>query len=437
MRSLLVLLILSSQIWAQSSCLEAWTNEPPFYVYIPSDTTREYVFTGNKASKTGILTPKQTTVGRAHATNSKDSPYKIIRRNTTVKSLGELPQNPSVSLVPVEILSEPQDQLDGLIGVNQNDQNNSLVKKKEKGFISPNSLKKISNTDVLMVTSDTVMLKDLNNSTSLVLKYGEGLKAIKNENQYKTLNCDGKISYVFEVTSSSAENDKKQVLLEDFGCFEQQLLSTSNYNNVTKLLNHLSTNNVATQIEVNEWGLSRLKFSPDDSFVHFTGTDREKTDDWATPDALCSFIDVARDWKKVCSGAGCTLQIGDMGFPSPTKMANGKDALGHLQHADGSCMDMRPFRKDQTMEGVNLDHYPEDYDHERTQNFVNLLLKAGATPVYFNDSKIAKNSLPGRTRQACDLANPKNDEKKGVFKCEGHSNHLHFCFRKPHVKGCG
>lgn len=434
MRFLWLLLIISSNLWAQ--CLETWTEVPPFYIYAPNETTREYVFTGEQIQQTGILTPGKSTVGKVHDTSSKESPYRIIRKNTVVRTEVKYPLDLSTAMIPVEILSTPEDELNGLMGVSRNDKNTSLTQVNEKGFVSPRSLKKVSDGDVLMVTKDTVMLKDVNNLSSLVLKYGEGLRPVKKENSYKALDCSGKISYVFQVVSPN-DNNLKEVQLDDDSCLDQQILSESNYLSIKRLLNFMDQTKFNTPIEVNEWGLSRLKTYPDDSLLHFTGTDREKTDDWATPDALCSLIEVASMWRENCSGPGCTLQIGDMGFPTPTRMANGKDALGHLQHSDGSCIDMRPFRKDQTMEGVNLDHNPQDYDHGRTQEFMNLLLKAGATPVYFNDPKISRSSSPGRKRQTCDLVNSKNDEKKGVFNCEGHSHHIHFCFRKPHAKGCG
>jgi hypothetical protein len=421
-------------------CVEGWTNIPPYYSYTPSPVEQEHFFLYGKVTKTGEKKRAPATVGKIFDGHPENSNYKLIKKNTLVKPVVPLNENYNPDdLVLVNIIGESESSkyLLGITGVEAGDKEKELSFKGEKGFISPHTLAPSSSSDVLFVTKDTFILGAGGGLDEMVVKYGEGLKPITQDNMYKVMNCGDKFTYLFQLISTDEERNNKEIKIDNVSCIDNQLINEPAFKDIQALMKKLEVEKPeAPKIEVNEWGLSRLQEDPTGGYTHFTGPDPVGTDDWAKPDTLCSLMDIADEWKKNCVGKGCTLQIGDIGFPTPAVLENGRDPLGHLQHSDGSCIDMRPFRKDRKMEGVNLKHSLKDYDAVRTNQFISFLISKGATPIYFNDPNIVNSSNPNRKRKSCDLENPKNDEKQGVFNCEGHSDHIHFCLRKPFVKGC-
>lgn len=436
----MLLSILMGVSRAMAECHQGWTDIPPYYSYTASDTEEEHFFLYGKEAKTGKNKRAPASVGKIFENYPQETNYKLIKKNTMVKPVLPLSGTSSADdLILVDIMNqnESSNYLQGLIGTNTQDKIKEYSLKGQRGFLSAQSLSPSSTQDILFVKKDTVILPASDGLGEMILKYGEGLRPVMQDKMYKVMNCDDKFTYLFELISPEMSRHSKEIEVTNMSCFENQIMTEKSFNEVQGLLNHLNQKNIdPSRIEINEWGLSRLIEDPDKAYVHFTGPDSIGTDDWAKPDTLCSLMDIAKDWKKNCAGPGCALQIGDMSFPTPAVLENGRDPLGHLQHSDGTCIDMRPFRKDRKMEGVNLKYSFQEYDRVRTKKFIQFLISSGATPVYFNDSQIVQSSNPGRKRKSCDLKNPKNDEKQGVFSCEGHSDHIHFCLKKPYIKGC-
>lgn len=422
---------------ALAACTEGWTNQPPYYAYDPTSTPEEFYYIDGNVTSTGKKPVRERlTVGKIYDGKSETGHYKIIKKNTLVRALQPEKFSDGAELALVELgeTGKTQSYLQDVVGVSPDPTENVFGGKGTKGFIPTTSLKASSKNDVLMVTKDTALLVADADMVRMTLKYGDGLSPVKSGTQYKALNCNGKISYVFSLSSLDKSRNGKSLVVDDPLCLEQQLLPSQSFQDVQRLLTFMS-NKPKAPLEINEWGLARLPEDPAGTYEHFTGTDPDGSDNWGKPDTVCELMNIAADWNKDCKGKpACLLQIGDISFETPALLASKKDPLGHKQHSDGTCIDMRPFRKDGLREGVSLTRNPEDYNDKLTKKFVKFIEGKGATPIYFNDPAIGK--VPGRTRNDCDLENPKNDEGKGTFMCDGHNDHVHYCLKKPFVKGC-
>ena len=148
-------------------------------------------------------------------------------------------------------------------------------------------------------------------------------------------------------------------------------------------------------------------------YTHFTGADPRFTDLWAKPATIIALLELAARWATVCEAdnpRSCTLQIGDLAYYSDQR----PDPLGHRDHAQGSCVDIRLFRDD----GSRYESYynrPDDrpgwttgYSADLTGAF--LRTAAGeARILYFNDPAVIA-------------------DVPAVQASRGHDDHIHLCF---------
>ena len=155
---------------------------------------------------------------------------------------------------------------------------------------------------------------------------------------------------------------------------------------------------------------------PGDAWLYFKGADPIRSDVWGTPATIHALIDTIADWGPVCAAlaprnpSSCAVQLGDISWYAPKR----PDPLGHRDHYDGSCVDIRLFRADASRYEAwwnRSDDRPafaasSGYDARLTGAFIDLLLaRADVDRVLFNDP-----SVPAATR------------------AKGHDDHLHVCF---------
>lgn len=153
-------------------------------------------------------------------------------------------------------------------------------------------------------------------------------------------------------------------------------------------------------------------------YTHFTGADVRYSDLWAAPDTLVAVLGLLAAWSDHCvavlgrSAHTCTVGIGDLAW------YNGKlpDPLGHADHHEGTCVDLRLFRSDGS-EYESWWNRPDDrpgraaaYDPDLTAAFLAFALSTAPVEVaYFGDPAVI-GAVPG------------------VSPAPGHDDHLHLCF---------
>jgi hypothetical protein len=181
------------------------------------------------------------------------------------------------------------------------------------------------------------------------------------------------------------------------------------------------------------------------SYIHYgSEIDPLDSDDWGQASTVCGIMELSYMWKQYCdqhfAGRGCTLQIGDIAFPVEgfltgksggskwkktrkgrrkskvskrrsdftSSPSTGRDILGHRSHHEGTCVDIRPLRKDDEYDPTQI--RSSNYDRQKTAAFIRMAKDYGATKRFFNDSKLIKQGLT--ERQA------------------GHDDHIHICFEE-------
>ncbi|MDC1174965.1 hypothetical protein OAT67_06205, partial [Bacteriovoracaceae bacterium] len=143
---------------------------------------------------------------------------------------------------------------------------------------------------------------------------------------------------------------------------------------------------------------------PYNSF-HYKPDDDNSSDTYLQPESLCAFTEVLKQFNKKCTGAGCQVQFGNF-YHSPSWKT-------HKTHGSGHCVDIRPQRKNSDLD-ISLNYNTTNtgrYSREKTRDLVDILVKAGGSPIFFNDKKI-----------------------KGVTPLARHSNHIHVCFKPERQK---
>lgn len=178
--------------------------------------------------------------------------------------------------------------------------------------------------------------------------------------------------------------------------------------NFLTLANKSETNFNTSKLEfIDERGLVKIPVDYDKtdgqgvmgpfSSYHYTLDDKGASDIYAKPLTSCVFMKVLAEQEKSCQGAGCQIQFGDIFH---------EDEWGaHKEHDSGECIDIRPMKKSDSKTAITYGH--SNYDREKTKNFINLLFKAGATKIIFDDPKV-KNTLKTNNNS--------------------HNNHIHVCF---------
>ena len=133
--------------------------------------------------------------------------------------------------------------------------------------------------------------------------------------------------------------------------------------------------------------------------LHYNPDDPIGVDAYANPLTACVMMSVLQEWKKnSCPDSkGCSIQWGDISHRSKPVYN------GHKTHTDGYCIDFRPMRKG-SFEDAPLTYKDSNYDRAKMREFVSLVRKKGAAPIYFNDTTL------------------------GTTAISGHHNHIHVCF---------
>jgi hypothetical protein len=162
-------------------------------------------------------------------------------------------------------------------------------------------------------------------------------------------------------------------------------------------------------------------------YTHFLGADARFTDFWGSEALVTSLVDLAAGWYPHCltlheedaNPRSCTLQVGDLAYYNAMR----PDPLGHYDHPEGHCVDLRLFRNDGS-------RYEAWYNRSDDRNAVEGGYSASLTrefleyavanvpnlgPLYFNDP-----SVIGGLSQV--EARPRHDD------------HIHLCV-KPTVPG--
>lgn len=205
--------------------------------------------------------------------------------------------------------------------------------------------------------------------------------------------------------------------------------------------------------ENNQWKGSRLKTKPKIKLVklpinqltgygpfntrHYTPDDRGNSDAFVTPDAGCSFLQLAKKFGEECQGPGCQVQFGN---------AYHKSSWGpHDSHGGGECIDIRPFRKEDDDINAGLTWGTKSrYDRDKTKKFLELAIQAGATNIWFNDQVLngefdeEKKKKRNSTLLNGSPLSPFYDDwwEIGVREQPRHNDHIHLCFKSenPRVK---
>ncbi|MDP2305621.1 MAG: hypothetical protein Q8P18_06310 [Pseudomonadota bacterium] len=147
------------------------------------------------------------------------------------------------------------------------------------------------------------------------------------------------------------------------------------------------------------------------AYLHFLGADAPGSDIWATPATIEHVLRLAHAWSTRCGTPDCMLQLGDLAWYN----ARTPDPLGHRDHNEGTCVDIRLFRTD----GGHYEAWwnrPDDrtgahaYDRARTTEFLAFAMaNAPVSEVLFNDPAVIA-AVPG------------------VRAVKGHDDHVHMCF---------
>jgi len=148
------------------------------------------------------------------------------------------------------------------------------------------------------------------------------------------------------------------------------------------------------------------------------GADARFTDFWGRPETIAAVLTLAAGWHEHCvselgaSAKNCTLQIGDIAYFGPVQ----PDPLGHYDHYDGRCTDLRLFRND----GSRYEAWynkPDDrdgvtggYDPVLTKAFLEYAMAHTTTgDVFYSDPAV---------HEAIDGVEPR----------KRHDDHMHLCF---------
>lgn len=395
----------TNQVGCPTCCQETLTPVPPSYVN--SMTVGDLEHSPAVASPGGIFHPRA----------------QVLPRESLVR-----PLYPGLraDLIPVEVIRRAP-----------------ASERKSRGYVWYQALKEASDPDYLLTSQDTLLML-MGDLLESPLARGSGLTPSMQAGQYRVLSCAGPLSghskerltvYLYRIRSAESSNMK-------------------NTNRApASCLPILSVGHApSTDWEINEWGRVRLPMahaadlptgivaiSADRNYVQY-GKNEIGLDSWADPHAACAWTQLAEKWQRECPAADrkrCTPQIGDAGFLVPGKrIGKLRDPLGHQFHHRGRCFDMRPFRKDGNWQALDIRTNRAAYDAQLTGAFIDFLNRNGASPIYFNDVKTVRRYGNGPARDLCNLKEEYADIGRGVLRCDGHDNHLHFCLEPEKTQGC-
>ena len=442
-------------------CRVSYTTESPVNVSKVSSSTEESFNINGKIKNVSSFFSKEsqsTLLTEPVYSNQFIRNGRTLKKGTIVKIEGDYAANDLLgfsNFVKVQVLSNKNKDLNHILP-----NPNSPLDKFETGFVNFDSLVPLSNFSALYFGSSLVLNEDayilsFRSNKFEVFFDGLVLKPVEQMGSYKIEECrrlSGEVLKYYLYTAKNIDGeyvDTLKLTSDQIACNDFRHIEDVHLDKAINLFNHLrntfSSNFKFSDLEINEWGLVRLPSSKTTDmnriyYQEFLGSDPINSDKWGDPDTICEFLTIQDEWNQYCtqrlklSTKRCTIQVGDISFITPGKTKSGKDPLGHLHH-DGTCIDIRPFRKDQKMIGTTITVDKKGYDSKLTKEFLSFIEMRGASPIYFSDKSINKHSFFNKRK--CTLKDPSKDLDRGVLDCKGHQNHIHFCLKKPRVRGCG
>jgi hypothetical protein len=167
--------------------------------------------------------------------------------------------------------------------------------------------------------------------------------------------------------------------------------------------------------------------------IHYRSDDPNANDAYGHPTSICAFFQAVKKFNSSCTSPGCRIQWGDF--------YHSDFWYTHVDHVNGSCVDVRPLRKtegygplnifvyskkctknqDGTQKCTTISSLNREYDRPNTQKLVDTFIAAGGVgKAEENGTVKIPNLLFNDTRGI-----------KGVTRARGHDNHIHVCF-PPH-----
>lgn len=310
-----------------------------------------------------------------------------------------------------------------------------FVKPGDQGLVLSESLNAIDDQSVLIANTNILL------DSGLTLAKGSLLYPIHSKNEkgskfYEYYYCrdSKKLLYPF-ILQSPGQNQKNsdQVIYLNIRVDGPQLspLKTEDVESLRKVQRTFrkiySQDINLADLEVDYKGFIRMpmtqetdttkisSYSYDNNFVHYQGGDPLTSDTWGTANTLCAMMKLAAKWKNTCVGNGCLLQMGDISFATGASnyRNRNRDALGHVSHFTGKCIDLRPIRKDNLLTGATV--RDPKYDRKKTTQFIEFAQDKGADVVIFGDRKVTKTM-------------------DDVILDAEHRDHVHICFPEESVK---
>ncbi len=155
-----------------------------------------------------------------------------------------------------------------------------------------------------------------------------------------------------------------------------------------------------------------VAWGPDRAWSHFPGSDAPLSDLWGEPGFTSALVDLLIDWRTHCRAlpgmdpARCLVQVGDLAWHNDQK----PDPLGHKDHFEGSCVDLRLFRSD----GSRYEAWWNRPDDRPGR-------PAGYDPLLTGAFVAFARARPDTSRLIF------NDPAIPAERARGHDDHLHLC----------
>jgi len=158
-------------------------------------------------------------------------------------------------------------------------------------------------------------------------------------------------------------------------------------------------------------------------YAHFLGSDSPRSDRWGRPDTIIRLLELSRAWAVHCrtvlpatvpeaNPETCLVQFGDIGWYSDVR----PDPLGHRDHYNGTCVDIRLFRTPPSRYEAWWNRADDrgqgrgGYSQDLTASFLAFAVQsARPSVVHFNDPSVV-------------------NEMEAVTAATGHDDHIHMCF---------
>ncbi len=152
---------------------------------------------------------------------------------------------------------------------------------------------------------------------------------------------------------------------------------------------------------------------------HFTGggQDIQGDDAYLAPYAACGFMAVVREWNRRypdCAGKGCGVTWGNCSHS--THVARVKGRWPSRTHGHGHCIDIRLFTT--TSSSVGSSVTGRYYNRNRVVEFLQLARAAGATTIYLEDVRAARQVHQQNGRGFTPV----------LTRVPPHKDHMHVCF---------